>query len=121
MLYAAWLRERQAIPRAAECPWVFVSFPGPASTVPGEPLSTRRIYAVVEGLARRAGLRHIHPHMLRHSFASTAADMGVARDVLQNLLGQQSVASQDAYRHPSPARLVEGATAVWSTMLGEDR
>ena len=78
----------------------------------GEALSTRRIQDLVSKLASKAGLRHLHPHMLRHTFGAAAADLDVARDVLQRLLGQVSVHSQDAYRHATDQRVLEGATAV---------
>jgi integrase/recombinase XerD len=117
MLYAAWLRERLDVPRAAECPWVFVSFDGPAGNRPGEPLSSRRIHAIVDKLANDAGVRHIHPHMLRHSFGEAAADLDVARDVLQRLLGQRTVEAQDVYRRVPIAKVIDGATAVTSRLV----
>jgi len=112
MLYAGWLHERQAIPGGVDSPWAFVSFPGRAGNLPGQPLSTRRIYAIVAGLAAAAGLRHIHPHMLRHGFGAAAADLDVARDVLQRLLGHDAVASQEIYRHVAPARVIEAAAFI---------
>ena len=112
MLYAEWLHERRAIPGAGGSPWAFVSFPGPAGNVPGQPLSTRRVHAIVAKLAAQAGLRHIHPHMLRHAFGTAAADLDVARDVLQRLLGHDAIASQDVYRHVAPARVVDAAALI---------
>jgi integrase/recombinase XerD len=112
MLYAGWLHERQAIPGAVDSPWAFASFPGPAGNTPGQPLSTRRIYAIVAGLAAAAGLRHIHPHMLRHGFGAAAADLDVARDVLQRLLGHDAIASQEVYRHVAPARVIDAAALI---------
>lgn len=112
MLYAGWLHERQTIPGAVDSPWAFVSFPGPAGNLPGQPLSTRRIYAIVAGLAAAAGLRHIHPHMLRHAFGATATDLDIARDVLQRLLGHAAIASQEVYRHVASARVVDAAGLI---------
>jgi integrase/recombinase XerD len=120
MLYAGWLRERQAIPGAASSPWAFVSFPGPAGNAPGQPLSTRRVYAIVAELAAQAGLRHIHPHMLRHAFGAAAADLDVARDVLQRLLGHDAIASQDVYRHVAPARVVDAAALIGARLAPDD-
>ena len=121
MLYAGWLHERQAIPGAVDSPWAFVSFPGPAGNRPGQPLSTRRIYAIVAGLAAAAGLRHIHPHMLRHGFGAAAADLDVARDVLQRLLGHDTVASQEVYRHVVPARVVDAAALIGDRLVHQQR
>lgn len=120
MLYAGWLHERRDIPGATGSPWAFVSFPGPAGNVPGQPLSTRRVYGIVAKLAVQAGLRHIHPHMLRHTFGTAAADLDVARDVLQRLLGHDAIGSQDVYRHVAPARVVDAAALIGARLAPGD-
>ncbi|MBE1584028.1 tyrosine-type recombinase/integrase [Nonomuraea angiospora] len=117
MLYAGWLNERRTIPAAATSPWAFVSFDGPAHTAAGQPLSTRRIYGIVVDLAAKAGLRHIHPHMLRHAFGAAASDLDIARDVLQRLLGHDALASQEIYRHAGAARIVEAATLISGRLI----
>jgi integrase len=121
MLYAGWLHERRTMPGAADSPWAFVSFPGPAGNVPGQPLSTRRVYAIVSELAAQAGLRHIHPHMLRHAFGAAAADLDVARDVLQRLLGHDAITSQEVYRHVAPARVVDAAALIGARLAPHDQ
>lgn len=118
MLYAGWLHQRKQIRAAIGSPWAFVTFPGPTGQPGGEALSTRRVQDLVSDLASKAGLRHLHPHMLRHTFGATAADADVARDVLQRLLGQVSVHSQDAYRHATDARVLQGAVAVAGRLFG---
>ncbi|WP_405778610.1 tyrosine-type recombinase/integrase [Streptomyces sp. NBC_01378] len=119
MLYADWMRERLTIPGADSTTWAFVSFLGPTGAPGGQALSTRRIHDLVSDLAQDAGLRHIHPHMLRHTFGETAADLDVARDVLQCLLGHRDVASQDVYRNPSDARVAEAARSVNDKIFGQ--
>jgi integrase len=121
MLYAGWLHERRTIPAAVHSPWAFVSFPGPAGNLPGQPLSTRRIYAIVAELAVAAGLRHIHPHMLRHCFGAAATDLEVARDVLQRLLGHEAIASQEVYRHVASARVVDAAALIGDRLAQQQR
>jgi len=118
MLYADWMRERVRIPHAADSPWAFVSFPGPTGVPGGEVIGTRRVQGLIAGLAERAGLRHIHPHMLRHCFGETAADVDVARDVLQRLLGHSDVNSQNSYRHVSDGAVVRAAQAVTDKLFG---
>ncbi|MET9394634.1 MULTISPECIES: tyrosine-type recombinase/integrase [unclassified Streptomyces] len=118
MLYADWMRERLTIPRAGKSSWAFVSFPGPTGEPGGQVLGTRRVQDLVSDLARDAGIRHIHPHMLRHTFGETAADLDVARDVLQRLLGHRDVASQNVYRNPSDARVAHAARAVNDKIFG---
>jgi integrase len=117
--YASWLRERrQRVPRAELAEWAFVSFPSPGRTTSGEPLSTRWVYELITGLATSAGLRHLHPHMLRHAFGSTAAELEVAPDVLQSLMGHASVESQNVYRSVGDERVAEAARRVGERLLG---
>ena len=118
MLYADWMRERLRIRRAGDSPWAFVSFAGPTGAPGGEPIGARRVQDIIAGLAERAGLRHIHPHMLRHCFGETAADIDIARDVLQRLLGHSDVRSQDAYRNVSDGVVVRAAQAVTGKLFG---
>ncbi|WP_247240736.1 tyrosine-type recombinase/integrase [Streptomyces scabiei] len=57
-------------------------------------------------LSRRAGLADgVHPHALRHGFASNAADAGAVLDEIADLLGHASAASSQVYLHPDPQRL----------------
>ncbi|MFI1768907.1 tyrosine-type recombinase/integrase [Streptomyces sp. NPDC020800] len=118
MLYADWMRERLTIPGAGKAIWAFVSLPGPTGEPGGQVLGTRRVQDLVSDLARDAGIRHIHPHMLRHTFGETAADLDVACDVLQRLLSHRDVASQNVYRNPSNARVAHAAQAVNDKIFG---
>jgi len=118
MLYADWMRERLRIRRAGDSPWAFVSFPGPTGATGGEPIGARRVQELIAVLAEQAGLRHIHPHMLRHCFGETAADLDVARDVLQRLLGHSNVNSQYTYRKVSDGAVVCAAQAVSGKLFG---
>ena len=45
--------------------------------VRGKSISTQAAWARVKRLARRAGLRHIHPHLFRHGAITTALDAQV--------------------------------------------
>lgn len=118
MMYADWMRERLGIRAAGDSPWAFVSFPGPAGAAGGAPIGARRVQDIIAGLAGRAGLRHISPHMLRHCFGQTAADLNVARDVLQRLLGHTDVNSQDTYRNVSDSAVVRAAQLVAGQLFG---
>jgi site-specific recombinase XerD len=47
----------------------------------------------------------VHPHALRHGFASNVLDAGGSIDEVQELLGHASISSSQVYLHPAPERL----------------
>lgn len=66
----------------------------------GKRLSRRSIEKVVSNYAARAGLKEgIHPHTLRHSFASHMLQGDADLRVIQDLLGHSSVATTQVYTH----------------------
>lgn len=72
----------------------------------GAPMRPGGINELLARLSSRAGLvRPVHPHMLRHSFATNVAEHGGTADVLKELLGHVWVSSSEVYLHPSPERL----------------
>ncbi len=65
-------------------------------------LSTRKAYDWVREAGARAGLlRPLHPHALRHSFATHLLTSGADLRVLQELLGHQSLSATQKYTHLS--------------------
>ncbi|MFO0745616.1 MAG: tyrosine recombinase XerC [Myxococcota bacterium] len=72
----------------------------------GEPLSDRGIRRLVDLAAARSGTgRSVHPHELRHSFATHLLDQGTDLRHIQELLGHASVGTTQIYTHVSVEQL----------------
>jgi site-specific recombinase XerD len=101
--------ERMTVPAAAPGDFVFVNlFRAPV----GAPMRLDAVNDLVAAAARRAGMAAVHPHQMRHAFASNVLDAGGTLDEVQDLLGHASISSTQVYAHPDPARLRAAVDAV---------
>jgi integrase/recombinase XerD len=75
-----------------------VLFPGPS----GKPLTRQALWKIVRRLARVAGTKDpVHPHQLRHSFATHLLSGGADLRTVQTLLGHSDIATTEIYTHVS--------------------
>jgi len=71
----------------------------------GRPLERVAVWQIVKRWAAVAGLHNVHPHTLRHSFATHLLMGGADLRVVQELLGHADIATTQIYTHVDGTRL----------------
>lgn len=95
-----WLKERAPRAAAGERA-LFVNNRGTR-------IGTRNVQARLERLAKNRGLgQHLHPHMLRHSFASHLLESSGELRAVQELLGHANLSTTQIYTHLDYQHLAE--------------
>ncbi len=69
-------------------------------SIRGTKLSPSRIWQIVRDRSKRANLKQpIHPHQLRHSFATHLLSGGADLRMIQEMLGHADISTTQAYTH----------------------
>ena len=101
---------QRAHPREhVETPYVFVNAQrGWQPRRLARPIGGRGIYHLIRRVVEPILGTHVHPHMLRHSFATRLRTNGADLQIIQEALGHASIKTTTMYAHmATPKRLAE--------------
>ncbi|WP_172135015.1 site-specific tyrosine recombinase [Adlercreutzia sp. ZJ473] len=87
-------------PRAADLPAVFLN-------ARGGRLSRQGVHRIVERAGAAVGIAGLHPHTLRHSFATHMLEGGADLRVIQEILGHSDISTTQIYTHVDRTHLQE--------------
>jgi len=65
----------------------------------GGRISRQSVHAICERYGRLAGIEGLHPHTLRHSFATHMLEGGADLRIVQEILGHANIATTQLYTH----------------------
>ena len=109
------LREHWRSLRRKPTEWLF---PGNRWHTANHPIDTRVPWQACQAAARRAGIqKEVHPHTLRHCFATHLLEAGADLRTIQVLLGHRDLEETTIYLHLSQRHLNATASPLDSLPL----
>jgi integrase/recombinase XerD len=94
-------------------------FPSQAGSNVDLPMSDKTVWTAVREAATRAGLnKRVHPHTLRHCFATHLLESGADLRTIQLLMGHADLKTTSRYLHLSERHLRGAASPLDSLTLG---
>lgn len=73
----------------------------------GTRITRQAVYDIVSGYGRKVGIDDLHPHTLRHSFATHMLEGGADLRVIQEILGHSDIATTQIYTHVDRSHIRE--------------
>ena len=78
------------------------------------PVKTRRAQDIVKAVANRAGItKDVSPHVLRHTFATTALQKGISLATVQKILGHDRLQTTAIYLNFTDTHIQEEFERKW--------
>ncbi len=77
------------------------------------PLTPAAIDKLIQRTAKRALIKkRVHPHVLRHTFATSLLDCGIDLKTVQNLMGHSHIRTTEVYLHSSDDKKLAAINAL---------